>query len=501
MLKTGELTFNKLTGGGGNPIAYVHTAKFPKWAIAVIAIPWAYIIVMTVLFSPIFFSNSYRDQLGVAEIKTFDSEIQAIDTSQIPIVDEQLARKLAEKKLGERPSLGSQTMIGIPTIQSVNNKLVWAVPLHHSGFFKWLMNMEGTPGYIIVSATNVNDVDYVEGHKLKYHPTSFLLHDAQRYVRFKEGLFTGLKDYSFELDDNGVPYWVITTYKNRIGFNLPEATGAILLNATTGETTKHTIDDIPKWVDRVQPEDFVVHQINNQGEFVHGIFNFSNKDKFQTSAGHNIVYNNGDCYLFTGLTSVGADESALGFIMVDMVTKQSHRYQFSGATELAAMRSAEGKVQNLRYSATFPIILNIANQPTYFMTLKDDEGLIKQYAMVSVVNYSSVGTGETMQAAIQDYQKSLKNDGLSNDIGATVENKSITGVVARIAPEVNENNTVYKLILEEDLSKIFVVEAAASDELALTQIGDKVSVSYIESGDGVKMATEFDNVQFKQEAS
>lgn len=150
-------------------------------------------------------------------------------------------------------------------------------------------------------------------------------------------------------------------------------------------------------MDRVQPEDFVIEQITNRGNYVHGIFNFANKDKYRPSDGHNIVYNNGECYLFTGLTSVGADDSAIGFIMVDMVTKEPIMYEMSGATEEAGQLSAQGRVQDLGYQASFPIILNIDSQPTYFMTLNDDIGLIKQYAFVSVTNYSTVGTGRVGQ--------------------------------------------------------------------------------------------------------
>lgn len=179
----------------------------------------------------------------------------------------------------------------------------------------------------------------------------------------------------------------------------------LTVNATTGETTQYTIDTLPEWVDRVQPESFVMDQIQNQGTYVHGIFNFSNQDKFRPSQGDIIIYNGARCYLFTGLTSVGSDESAIGFILVDMVTKESNIYQMSGATETAAQSSAEGKVQQFGYRASFPMIINLDGQATYFMTLKDNAGLIKQYAFVSVSNYTNVGTGETIDSALRNYRQ------------------------------------------------------------------------------------------------
>ena len=478
------------------PFKYNPKRKFPKWVKFVIAAPWVYIGVMLVCSSVFFNWKAYRDQLGEAEIKKFTTEVQAIDIEQIPVVDKNLARTLANKKLGERPSLGSQTTPGEPTIQMVNDELVWVVPLHHSGVFKWLFNMDGTPGYVKISATNPNKVEYVEGYKIKYHPYGYFIHDLHRHVRFTKGLFTGITDYSFELDDTGKPYWIVSTYKNKRLFALPEATGVIAVDATTGESHKYSIDEVPEWIDRVQPEDFIIRQINNRGKYVNGIFNFSNKDKYMTSEGHNIVYNDGNNYLFTGLTSVGADESAMGFIMVDMVTKDAIQYQMSGATEIAAQRSAQGKVQDLGYRATFPIIVNVLNTPTYFMTLKDAEGLVKQYAFVSIENYNLVGTGELMSEAIRDYQKALRNNGMN--LGLSSENSEIKhdfeGIVSRISSEITNDGTVYKFMIDHANEAIFIAEAPLSDALALTKVGDSVRFDFQESDSPVKSVTSFANL-------
>ena len=466
----------------------------PKTIKILLVAPWAFLLVMMIFSSPLISWPAYRDQLGESEVKTFSSDMQAMDMSQIPIVDKYLALKLADKKLGEKPSLGSQVLLGRPTIQKVNGKLIWAVPLHHSGFFKWITNLDGAAGYITVSATNINDVHYVDNYKIKYHPGSYFFHDLERYLRFTGAAFTGITDYSFELDDNGQPYWVVSTYQNKRGFNLPEATGVITVNASTGEHHQYDMDNIPDWVDRVQPENFILNQIHNQGEYVHGIFNFSDKDKFKPSQGAAIVYNNDRCYLFTGLTSVGQDESAIGFMMIDMVTKEPILYQMNGATEYSAQKSAEGKVQHLEYSASFPIILNVDGNATYFMPLKDREGLIKQYAFVSVENYSSVGVGETIKNALRDYQKVLKNDGFtSNEFTNSENEEKLTAKVLRIASEFNGTETVYKLILEDHKGKIFVISALVNDELTLTQPGDTVEIHYYNSPDNTVFAHYFDN--------
>lgn len=502
LMKIGEFSFDaEKTQPGQVPFSFSARQKFPKLSAVIIAMPWILIVVVMILCSVFFQWKAYRDQLGEPEIKKFDNEVQAIDVAQIPIVDENLALQLAQKKLGERPALGSQVALYSATIQMVDGELVWVVPLYHSGFFKWLANLSGTPGYIVVSATNTNDVRYVEGYKIKYHPGSYLLFDITRKVRFGPGLMTGITDYSFELDDEGQPYWAISTYKNSRGFSLPEADGIILLNATTGQMDRYGMDEVPEWVDRVQPEDFVLAQIANRGNYVHGIFNFANKDKYRPSEGHNIVYNNGRCYLFTGLTSVGADDSAIGFIMVDMVTKEPIMYEMSGATEEAAQRSAEGRVQDLKYRATFPIILNIDSQPTYFMTLKDNIGLIKQYAFVSVTNYSTVGTGESVSAAMRDYENKLRSDGVTTigKLGGVVE--QLEGTILRISGEYSGGNTVYKFLLSEKPDILFIAESTAGAELALTQPNDKIQVEYSLSSDGTAEVTSFDNLLFTQKAA
>ncbi len=490
----GSFKLKTTTTPGGRTVIDFGGAKHPPFKRLVwVLLPWAVFVVVNVISMPLFNSDAYKNQLTEPEEKVFSSDMQAIDVDSIPVVDKALAAKLADKKLGEKPSLGSQVVLGEPVIQTVNEELVWVVPLYHSGLFKWVSNMDGSDGYIVVSATNMRDVEYVEGYKIKYQPNAYLFDNLQRKIRFSGGFFTGIDDFSFELDDTGRPYWVVTTYRNSWGFSLPEADGIILLDAQTGETHRYGLDEIPEWVDRVQPEDFIINQINNMGEYVHGVFNFSNKDKFSTSEGHSIVYNGGRCYLFTGLTSVGSDDSAIGFMMVDMVTKQPYRYQIAGATETAAMSSAMGQVQNLKYTASFPLIINVGGEPTYFMTLKDNEGLVKQYAFVSVEDYLIVGTGETITDALQSYETNLQSGG---DTDLNFDNNQtavLEGTVLRFASEQKDGNTVYRMLIDTMPDVIFECPQNVSKALALTREGDSVSLTYYEGDTPLLTVSEFKN--------
>ena len=470
-----------------------HFGKKGRTVLTVVAVPWLLLILGGVFSSVIFHVGTYRNQMAQPEQRQFSADVQPIDVSQLPVVDQDLAWKLADKKLGEKPSLGSQVTLGEPTIQKVDGKLVWAVPLEHSGFFKWLANIGGTPGYIIVSATDPRDVTYVDKYPIKYQPNAYLLDNLSRHTRLAGGEFTGLTDYSFELDDSGRPYWVVTTYHNRAGFALPEADGVITVDAGTGRTARYGMTDIPKWVDRVQPTDYISTQLNNRGRYIHGLFNFSNKDKFETSEGYAIVYNNDRCYYFTGLTSVGTDESATGIVLVDMVTKKAYLYPLSGATEYAAQQSAQGKVQNLKYTASFPLITNVNGQPTYFMTLKDDAGLVKQYAFVSVADYTTVGTGETISDALDDFGRMMRSTTGSSVIDSSSGKVTLEGTVARIAQEQQDGSSIYKFTLSEQPGVIFTATYDLSDDLALTVDGDKVKITYAKSSGSVVSVSSFGN--------
>ena len=480
-------------------VTFVKKANAKRWPVALLGILWSGYFMVLVGSSVLFHVNAFRDQMPELTEMDFATDFDTVNISQLPIVDKSMAQKLADKKLGEKPSLGSQVVLGEPTLQQVNGQLLWAVPTYHSGLFKWLTNLQGTPGYITVSATNPQDVQYVDGYKIKYQPGAYLWQDLNFWARFTAAPFTGITDPSFELDDNGTPYWVITTYKNTRGFSLPEATGAVVMDCATGKSNVYTIENLPEWVDRVQPEDFIMTQLNNKGEYVHGYLNFSDKDKFRTSEGETIIYNDGNCYLFTGLTSVGGDQSAIGFVMVDMVTKEPHMYRISGATETAAQRSAEGEVQQFGYTAAFPLIINLNSEPTYFITLKDEEGLIKQYAYVSVQDYQTVGVGETISEARLKYEKALRLSTGGQSVGNTNgEMETITGTVARIGSEYSSAGTVYYLVLNEHSDMLFSIQGSLSDELALTKEGDKVKLEYYPRESTTQEAGTFDNLEFTQ---
>lgn len=439
----------------------------------------AYLIV-SIICSPIISYKAHRNLIGNIEELDFSSEIEYIDLNQLPTIDKELADKLADKKLGEIASLGSQVQVGELDLQSIKGELYYVAPLEHSSLLKWLTNREGTEGYIKVSATNENDVQLVtelngESLKIKYLESAYLFSDLKRAAYFRD-IKAGHTDYTFELDDTGRPFWVITRYDTGIGIAESKAIGALVIDAQTGEYSIYDIENLPSWIDRIQPMNYINKYLNKWGELVHGIINFTDKDKLKTTDGMNMIYNKDVCYYYTGITSVGSDQSLVGFTLTNTRTGETKMYKTSGATEEASMRSAEGKVQQYRYTATLPYLINIQNEPTYFMTLKDSNGLVKQYAMVNVKNYNTVGVGDTLQGTLNNYLEGLTNSNIS--LESSSKEEEINGEVERIGLVINGGTSVYDIKLKGSES-IFSVSTETSREVALTTIGDIVDIRFI----------------------
>ncbi len=464
-----------------------------------IYIAFLLILVLAPFFSSgLFHAKSYRKLIGDIQSTEFSDLVSPVNMAQVPIIDEAFARSLAEKKLGEDFALGSRVDLGDPTIQMVKGKLFWVVPLLHSGFFKWLSNREaGTPGYIMVSATNSQDITFVrelngEPLNIRYQRNAFFNKNLKRHLYLNGYTGVALAGDTFELDDNGEPYWTITAYDHTIGVRAPESLGLATVHACTGEISYYPLikqedgsfDDelIPDWVDRVQPSYFVIPQLDWWGKYVNGFWNtiFGKRDLLTTTQGYNVIYgNDGESYFYTGMSSVGADEGTVGFVLCNTRNKKTALYLISGATEYAAMRSAQGKVQQFEYYATFPILVNLNDIPTYFMTLKDAAGLVKMYCFVSVRDFSLVGVGETVKSAREAYLMILASSQIGFTQGEMSNQEKVIGLISRIATDVKDGRSFYYFSLAEKPGLIFVATSNLSSYLPLSKQGDQVSIEYV----------------------
>ena len=471
--------------------------KIPFILLAILVV---YITILPFLTSwALLRTNDYRDLIGKVETESnLSSHMLPISIEKIRVVDQSLAQLLGDKVLGSQPALGSQVTLGTFNIQKVNNDLYWVAPLLHSGFFKWQKNMEGTNGYVMVNACNERDVKLVQevnGKKIyiKYQSEAYLFDNLERYLYFHGYWNVGLTDYSFEIDDAGTPYWVVTKYKKTIGFAGEEAQGVVIVNAQTGEINDYSIANTPKWVDRIQPGEFIETQLNNWGDYVKGYWNFSNESKLKITESVSMVYGeDNNAYWYTGLTSVGADESTVGFVLVNTRTKKTIWYKQSGATESAAQNSAKGKVQEKGFAASMPIPYNINNIPTYVMTLKDNGGLVKMYAMVAIEDYTIVGVGNSLREALMAYKNAFNQSGNKISTKSKTEKNIIKSVITRINGDVKNGNTYYYFTLR-NFPKIFIGSTQVSNDFPLTNLGDSVYVTFDNDNQDVIDISSFKN--------
>ena len=478
------------------------TSKIAKnnFLIAVILLITVIVIPFFVT-SPIFRASSYRNLLGKVEESVFTEDISPVSVDEIRIVDKDMAMKLGEKKIGEIPAIGSISKVGDCSIQSVKGELYWVAPLVHRDIIKWITNLDGTNGYIMVSATNPQDVRLVQninGKQLKivYQEEAYFLQDLHRHIYLSGVVNYGMTEFNFEIDDDGNPYWVVSLYEHSIGYGGSNAVGTAIVDAQSGEVKVYSIEDTPKWVDRIQPENFIVQQIKDWGLYVNGFLNsvISEEGVLLPSEGTSLVYgNDGKSYWYTGITSSGADESTVGFMLVDSRTKESKLYMQTGATESAAMSTAEGKVQEKDYQATFPVMYNILGKPTYVLGLKDKAGLVKMVAFVSVEDYSLIGLGETKEEAYRNYKEVLESEGNDIELDENEDLEQIEGIISRINQDVKSGDTTYYITLKDNDQLIFTGTSKVSTELPITMVGDQVSISYVKTDSNTISIAEFDN--------
>lgn len=425
----------------------------------------------------------------------FAKDIQEVDYDEVPVIDRASAQLLGSRAMGSIPEFVSQFEISDAYSQiNYQGRPVRVSPLTYADLFKWLSNRDtGIPAYVLVDmVTQEAEVVRLE-EPIRYSESEPLARNIDRYVQLKYPTYM-FDQKSFELDEEGTPWWVFPVQRRTIGlFEGTTIQRVVLVNACTGETEDYAIEDCPTWVDRAYPSDLIIQQYNWSGAYKNGWLNswLGQQGVVHTTQGtdgelgYNYLAQDGDIYLYTGVSSVTADSSNVGFILVNQRTGESHYYPVAGATEDSAQASAEGQVQNLRYEATYPLLLNVADQPTYFMALKDSAGLVKMYAMINVEHYQSVATGSTVAACQENYLQMLASAGALSEeeaaaSGAEVE---VTGTIASMAQAVIDGNSHFYLTLEGD-GAIYDVALPGLVGIVRYGVGSEITLSYAKESAG-----------------
>lgn len=437
-------------------------------------------VVGGLLSSVVIRSGAYAKLITV-ETGDFTQDIEEISFDQIPMLDRDSAEKLGDRKLGELADMVSQFEVADNYTQiNYKGRPVRVTPLRYGDIFKWLNNRSaGLPAYLIIDMVT-QEVDVVrlpEG--MHYTTAEHFSRNLYRHLRFQYPTYI-FNEPTFEIDEEGTPYWVCSRIVKRIGlFGGTDIQGAVLVNAITGESQYYT--DIPTWVDGVYSAEIIMDQYDYYGTYQGGFINslFGQKNVTVTTEGYNYIAANDDVYVYTGVTSAGSDESNIGFILTNQRTKQTTFYSIAGAEEFSAMNSAEGVVQHLNYSATFPLLLNISNQPTYFMALKDYAGLVKMYAMVNVQQYQIVATGASVEECQSNYYKLLRQNKLDTGEAPILpaDEDTVTGSVTALRSAVIDGTTMYYVTLDAD-NTVYCISAGEVEKVILLNVGDRITITY-----------------------
>ena len=431
-------------------------------------------------------AGSYSKLLSIKD-GDFASEVEEISYNQIPMLDEDSAARLGSRKLGELADMVSQFEI-LPSYTQINyqGRPVRVTSLAYGDLVKWFTNRSaGLPAYLIIDMVTQEAEVVRLDEGMKYTTAEHFGRYLPRHLRFHYPTYM-FADPVFEINEEGEPYWVCPRMVKTIGlFGGTDIQGAVLVNAVTGESQYY--EEVPNWVDNVYDANLIMEQYDYYGMYHNGFINsiFGQRDVTHTTEGYNYIAIGDDVYMYTGVTSVTSDQSNIGFILSNQRTKETHFYSVAGATEASAQASAMSQVQQMRYVATFPLLLNIADQPTYFMSLKGEDGLVKMYAMVNVQQYNIVETGSTVAECEANYRRALADSGLISDGDAEAvpsDQEEISGAIAEIRTAVLDGNSYYFLRLEGQ-DTFYAVNAAENPLAVILNAGDQVTIAYT-AGEG-----------------
>lgn len=489
------------------------------------------ILLVGYLTSSVFFrASSFSQLLSFSEETELDSSVTKIDSTEdftnVAMIDKAAAEKLADKVLGDLATIGLESQFELATEYSTqinyNGAPCRVYPLMYGNIFKWLNNTSaGFPGYVIVNMNTQAtefvflDEDSTAGY-MKYSPAEHFHKNLNRILRFKypTAIFGTI---SFEANDDGTAYWICEIIEKKIGLiGGDDVKGIVMVDTVTGECNYYPIEDVVAgssvaqdgttvdlmWIDQVYDASLLVQQYNYYGTYNNGFWNsvFGQSGVKKATTGSSYIAMNDDVYIYTGVTSVTADESILGFILINQRTKEAMFYNTTGATEAAAQNSAQGALSDKGWTATFPILINLDGEATYFMAMKDSSNVVKGYAMVNVSNYNIVATDNAdgnpdLAACIENYAKVLKDnknvsidvdtsviieivtDGGGDVIDKTDEDITVTGNVTAVKSQIENGSTCYYISIS-GLDKYVRVSADKNPEAIFWAVGDTLTVTY-----------------------
>ena len=434
------------------------------------------IVLINLICSPLFNSKSWASRITVSEDTNFTDDIKEVDFTKVPLLDKDSSQKLGDRVMGQMSELVSQFEVTDMYAQiNYNDEIIRVTPLDYVDMIKYFTNRsDGIKGYVTVNSVT-GEAKLVKLDKgMNYSQNALFFDNVYRKLRF-DYPFDNFGEINFEIDNEGNPYWIMQVIEYHGIEQRPDVSGVIILDAITGESKKYKVSEVPTWVDHVYEPKLIIDQVDDWGSYVNGFWNtiFGQKGMKMTTDGYNNLAMNDDVYMYTGITSVVNDESNLGFILTNLRTKETKFYDCPGAEEYSAMDSAKGQVQQMDYTASFPLLINLSGRPTYLISLKDDAGLVKMYAFVDVRDYQKV--------VVTDASVGIQNAAYNylNNNGIVTKGEKLTIVVTEIKDVIIDGNTYY-YIVDTEGNKYRVSIKVNSNKLPFIRVGSELKISYNE---------------------
>lgn len=429
---------------------------------------------LNLLNSPVINAKSYANRIEIDQSGDFYEDVEEVNFKHIPLLDKDSSQKLGDRVMGQLPELVSQFYVSsIYTQINYKNDIIRVTPLEYDGIFKYFNNRkDGVKGYITVNSVDgeAKLVKLEEG--MRYMPSAYFNENLYRHVRFAYPTQI-LGTPTFELDNDGNPYWIFPTISYTAVGLKPDINGIITVDPISGDMERYVVNEIPTWVDHVFAPNLIISQVDDWGSYNSGFLNsvFGQKNVVATTDGYNYIIMNDDVFLYTGITSIASDESNLGFILSNLRTKETNFYSVPGAEEYSAMASAQGQVQQMNYEASFPLLINLNGKATYLISLKDNAGLVKMYAFVDVADYQRVVVTE----ASYGIEKAAKNYlGTDAEVEITYDTVACSFEVSDIR-EASINGTTYYYLTALDGKKYRVSITADEINLPFLNVTDSIN--------------------------
>ena len=227
-----------------------------------------FILILGVNFvlSPLFNSKAFSKRIEVNENNSFYEDVEQVDFTKVPLLDKDSCQKLGDRVMGQMPELVSQFYVSdVYTQINYNNEIIRVTPLEYDNLFKYLTNHKGgVKGYIKVNSVDGKSELIKLEKGMKYMDSAILNEDLTRKLRFSYPTkIFGKK--SFEIDNDGNPYWIVPTIKYT-GIELrKEVEGVIILDPITGKSNYYKVEEVPSWVDNVYSASLVIEQVDDWG--------------------------------------------------------------------------------------------------------------------------------------------------------------------------------------------------------------------------------------------